>query len=1522
MKRALEIFALFSFFSLTFLPGDLFGGACSNSLSPPFIASGVTPNILIILDNSNSMDEDFYGNAVGSYSPISKTVVAKQALQNVVTSLQGKANVGIMTYSLPNDITAMQIHNAMPFASYNPNSYCPNPDPVNILTWPPQACVDYCTNPNDTASQAACDAACQPNASLGQTFTSFTSQLFTHNDGTQTNFPDLIITNYAANDPTRARYCGLAYPKTQMWQYNNPLGFTTKVYYNQTDPFYDWGDDGVLYGYTGADDPVSGYSPYSPGEGAANVYTYCPNKRGTSDSWNGYTGWDGTTTNGCQNYQFEPTDSDWALGFWNWGQAMPWYWVGPTWFSWSQGSGNPQGYLHVPVGPVGPLNYCYNTSGVSNGQACSTTSDCTAPYNSSCSGSFFCFNVSGVSNGQACSSTSDCAAPYNSSCTSYAMSILNPEADSTNSCSSSACASTPWYPSCPCSYMSCPSGEMNTCPYIVNASNTPTAGTLQTAFNYFNGTLPGYSSPISALCQRNFIIYATDGLPSTFINGSQPTPVPAVMSSLLQEVIQQLNNLQAGVTQTIATTPPTSQTFPIKTYVLGMGLTAEAKTNLDQMAVAGGTVTSAGHAYYADNPTQFVDALNSIITDLLSNVSAGSAISILSEGQTQNGANMLQGVFYPTRAFGSTAVSWPGFLYDYWFYNSPTYNNSSRTYCFSASGLTNAQTCSSVSSCAAPFNSSCTTSTTYNNIREDTVHDFILELNEDNFISFVFGDQSGLTVNRYSGGYADSSGNPVPDNQVDNVGLDSLTPLWEAGKLLFQTTPASRQIFTPGNSTTGLVSFDATTNAALTTPGSSPLGSPANFDPCLQGSSDAATLQNLINYVRGTDLPTCRNRTGGLCSSASGITTSPCNSNPDCGNGSVCTQNVWKLGDIVYSTPQVQADYKFCYDGSSFSTQSCSFDSDCSSGDTCQKKESVVFVGANDGMLHAFRTGILSTAGLDASKFQVAELTGIPTSSMGQELWGFIPNNSLPYLRCLAVPPPGSCHLYYNDLAPYITTMYANGQQKTVLIGGMRLGGGAINSSTPGNYCFNSSGVTNGQTCSNASNCTAAPYNSSCSSAYLTNAPSDTCAPVKCANPSTCYSPSPGTLSNCTGLSAYYALDITDAENPKLLWEFSHPFLGYSYSGPAVIHKWSNPTYKSGDQYYVMFLSGPTNGTDGSSVQDVQAFVLTLNANLGISSMYYKDLGASTKNGFGGRLFTNGLDVNGDGYTDFVLFGYGNSVSGSPTGWTGGIGKVNTNNTDASDALEPADWTWDITTYANVATLPVTGRIAAEQCFNNGWYLFAGTGRYFFPKDNYGQSGNAGLNQIMGMPFTCDQYNNNCGGAISLNDTSAAACSSLQQAASNPSLLYQAGWKYTLDAGSGLYLNERLITDPTIDPGTPGNPGDIIYFVTSEPTSDPCGYGGHSRVWGMNCATGAAISDQSCNGYSVPAADVTGTLYLQTSTGAINQINAATSFTQASTGDRSTPWFIGMPPENSPPLVQPANPSGTPTGQLIQWIER
>jgi type IV pilus assembly protein PilY1 len=425
-----------------------------------------------------------------------------------------------------------------------------------------------------------------------------------------------------------------------------------------------------------------------------------------------------------------------------------------------------------------------------------------------------------------------------------------------------------------------------------------------------------------------------------------------------------------------------------------------------------------------------------------------------------------------------------------------------------------------------------------------------------------------------------------------------------------------------------------------------------------------------------------------------------------------------------------------------------------------------------------------------------------------------------------------------------------------------------------------------------------------------------------------CYNPS-----TCTGLSSYYALDITDVENPKLLWEFSHPLLGYTYSGPAVITKWTNASNMSGNQYYVMFLSGPTDAADGSSIQDVQAFVLWLNSNLSIKSVYYNDFGSTTKNGFGGRLFTNGLQVNGDTYTDYVLFGYAAAPNGKTGSWTGGIGVVNTNNKNPSLAMDPSNWTYDISTFSHIPQLPITARVATMQCFNAPGlsddsslsgaplnYLFAGTGRYFFPLDNYGSTNNSGLNYLMGVPFTCDQYFQNCG-TPSLNTLTQSTddCSALQQA-TNVSQLSSAGWQYNLDpaAADGSYLAERMVTDPTVT--APGL--NKVYFVTTEPTSDPCGYGGHSRVWGFNCATGGPINDASCPNYQVNDSGTNaGTIYLQTSTGAIYQIQDASSFTVTSTGGRATNWFQGIPPETSPPVVQGPTPT-TRGGQLIQWIEK
>lgn len=1313
-------------------------GPCGNSLSPPFVASGTKPNILIILDNSNSMDEDFYGNAAGSYAPASKSVVAKQALRTVVTELQSKANVGIMTYTLPSSgVSSYNIHNYLPFSSYNPNSYCANP---------PDACTTYCISEDSTAKDE-CEAGC-----LGLTTTDFSS-------GGSAKFPDKLISSYSTNNATRERYCRLIYPKTQRMV--NPSDPSHYIYWKQADPLYSSSNLGTRFAYSGSD-AGSSYS-YSYAENASNRYKGCTGKTGTSDVWDGYSG-------SCNDYAFSPTDSDYALGFYNFGQRTPWYYVGPTWFSNTATSG---GYVKVAVGDL------------SN----------STQYNS----------------------------VYN---------MLDPKSgDSTG-------------------YMSCTASNKNTCSYIVDAALTPTAGTLKSAYDYFNGNYSGQSSPINLKCQKNYVIYVTDGLPSTKLNGQTTTDI----TTLMPEVITQLTNLKTGVTKRISNK---DYTFPIKTYVLGMALSSQAKVNLDQMAVAGGTQTSTGHAYYADDASQLTDALQTIVSDLLARVAAGSSISILSEGQTQMGANILQGVFYPSKYFGTTNINWPGYLYNYWFYNSRTLNN----------------------------------------IREDTNHDYILDLDEDYGLTFAFDDQNGMSVNRSS----DPTGGGDPNQFVDNVDLDGVNPLWEAGKKLFNTTASSRQIYTVG-STGSLVNFDGS-NTSLTSSGSL-LGSTTNMDACITGATDTAKYQSLIDYVRGVDLTNCRKRTVGLCSSATDTSTTPCNSSSDCtAPYSTCVANVWKLGDIVYSTPKVQTDYKYCSDGTNFNSTHCASDADCGgSYATCTKKESVAYVGANDGMLHAIKTGILTNQGLDATSHQVEKFTGIANSESGRELWAFIPKNSLPYLRCLAIPPPNSCHLYYSDLSPHIVKMTSGTTTKTVLIGGMRMGGAAADNI--GGYCFSAAGISNAQTCTRASDCATPPYNASCSTAYHFTAPTDTCTPVQCPDPTTCYNPSA-----CTGLSSYYALDITDAENPQLLWEFSHPMLGYSYSGPAIIHKWSDPATKTGDRYYVMFSSGPTNPTTGSSIQNVKSLVLSLDSTLKIGGVYVNDFGNPTKNGFGGRLYSNGLDMNDDGFTDFVLFGYGYSASGNTGDWKGGIAKINTNNTEATLALDPANWGYDVTTYSNIAQLPITAKVETMKCFDT-WYIFSGTGRYFFPLDDYGPPGASGKNYIFGAPFLCDQYGQGCGNLNSLNDNR-AACTNLQK---GPSFLEQAGWLYTLDDAEGTYLRERMVTDPS---KTANN---IIYFVTAEPTGDTCGYGGRSRVWGMNCATGSSIIDTSCTGYTISTGNVSGTLFLQTSTGAIYKINPSSSFTDSTTGNRTTGWMVGMPPENAAPVVPPAS---TPkNGAVIQWMEK
>ena len=78
--------------------------------------------------------------------------------------------------------------------------------------------------------------------------------------------------------------------------------------------------------------------------------------------------------------------------------------------------------------------------------------------------------------------------------------------------------------------------------------------------------------------------------------------------------------------------------------------------------------------------------------------------------------------------------------------------------------------------------------------------------------------------------------------------------------------------------------------------------------------------------------------------------------------------------------------------------------------------------------------------------------------------------------------------------------------------------------------------------------------------------------------------------------SEYFAIDVTDPLNPRLLWTFTDAGLGLSASYPAIVRvKTDSSLSNSNDpgNWYVVFGSGPTD-YDGSSVNPGAVYVIDL----------------------------------------------------------------------------------------------------------------------------------------------------------------------------------------------------------------------------------------------------------------------------------------------------------------------------------------
>lgn len=365
----------------------------------------------------------------------------------------------------------------------------------------------------------------------------------------------------------------------------------------------------------------------------------------------------------------------------------------------------------------------------------------------------------------------------------------------------------------------------------------------------------------------------------------------------------------------------------------------------------------------------------------------------------------------------------------------------------------------------------------YGWIREETQGNDRLHLKNDYVIDMFFSVGENRAV---AARFQDTlgRGNDSSFVAIDTVAVSDLRFVWDAADELLSTHYNNRDIYTNLN---GLKDF-TTANDSI--------------DQHLDYGS-ASQCDSLIDYVRGRNysVPNYRSREFG--------------------------SDVWKLGDIIHSSPmpvgRPPEAYHIIYgDGSYYDFWNQYLD-----------RRNVVYVGANDGMLHAFNSGLCR--GLDL-EYEVAQIDPLGIT-LGKELWAYIPYNVLPHLKWLT--DTSYCHVYYVDLRSYPTDAkvftpdadHPHGWG-TMLVSGMRLGGGEI--TVPGVDTYRSS---------------------------------------------------------------YSCFDITNPESgnyPQLLWEFTDDELGFTMCVPTIVKiadEWflvygSGPTsiHGTSDQRAKIYIANPFTG--------------------------------------------------------------------------------------------------------------------------------------------------------------------------------------------------------------------------------------------------------------------------------------------------------------------------------------------------------
>jgi type IV pilus assembly protein PilY1 len=463
-----------------------------------------------------------------------------------------------------------------------------------------------------------------------------------------------------------------------------------------------------------------------------------------------------------------------------------------------------------------------------------------------------------------------------------------------------------------------------------------------------------------------------------------------------------------------------------------------------------------------------------------------------------------------------------------------------------------------------------------------------------------------------------------------------------------------------------------------------------------------------------------------------------------------------------------------------------------------KNRETVVYVGANDGMLHAF------------TSWQYDRSSGTytrPTSTaedIGDELWAYIPQSLLPHLKWL--PSKNYTHVDYVDLKPKVFDAKIDHDNdsstekvwRTLLVAGLNMGG---------KYIWAEGAFDNGT----------------------------------------------GTLVNETRpfYSSYVCMDITEPRNPRVLWDRSYQDLELATSYPSVV--------KVQDKWFVVFGSGPST-YDGTTTKYGHIFVVDLETGdpyqNGTNDWLFQTNEARA------FLFSPvSLDKNLNFSVDAIYVGE-TYLSGSWKGKIYRIGVPSLDadgNYDAGDPVhyvdDPLDATnpWVLSTFFD-SPAPFTAppSISVDH-FDNAW-VYAGTGRYlstadktstqqqylygikdpFFNRDHtvsglyitsYYHNYASFLELDSSDLFPADPYVIIEGGdRVYEGTTLVGTFQTLLSTARGAN-----GWYRTLDI-----TGERSLVKPAVL-------GGVVLLPTFVPNSDVCGFGGDSYFWGLYYETGTAF---------------------------------------------------------------------------------